>query len=496
MDLNDQNDHPVANVQALLLSDNNLIKESDDDHQSPSPQRKKPESSHAKESTEASDSKSSSCSKVVEDHLAKHEEVAASYADSKSEIKGWLNVEMIFTSLKEIREAVKEDPVLNKKVTEAIEAYTKNSINHIKLLSLSSTSMAWSLSPIMTNIRLTQAAIQSNVTSLKKDTSDIKSMGENFAHTATEEPPSYTKGEKANIDTKEMVVKESVKELEAEKELSRPHPSDTIPSQPESPPVAPKADRGKWIATNDTEEPTKKLVPASRKVHHDHDALILLLKKAAKEAKLLEMSKPDLIKVVQEEATKAGVDPKILKSAKGGQQFKKIQDAELKPEPITDVKIHPNTKPAEINVNKSTDKRNFKVYNPFKFGNFGINELDELGRKRKKMELEPEIRILALECNINLPNDIPFVNNMVIEEPEYGIFFIDVFGDEAFQRISNINKVGFETLWTYLVTASNITTLENTRFCLKLRKLIEDHPNQEKLKSKKVKLESMGYKLN
>ncbi|GKG23232.1 hypothetical protein Tco_0391268, partial [Tanacetum coccineum] len=48
------------------------------------------------------------------------------------------------------------------------------------------------------------------------------------------------------------------------------------------------------------------------------------LEQVTKEAML---NKPELIKVVQEEATKAGVDPKILASAKGGQEFKKIQDA-------------------------------------------------------------------------------------------------------------------------------------------------------------------------
>ncbi|GJS06208.1 DNA-directed DNA polymerase [Tanacetum coccineum] len=82
------------------------------------------------------------------------------------------------------------------------------------------------------------------------------------------------------------------------------------------------------------------------------------------------------------------------------------------------------------------------------------------------MELEPEIKVPGLECNRSLPEGFPFVNNMVIEEHEYGIFFTDIFGDQAFQRWDNIHK---------------------------LRKLIADHPNQEKLKSKKVKLEGLGY---
>ncbi|GKF57201.1 hypothetical protein Tco_0170738, partial [Tanacetum coccineum] len=119
-----------------------------------------------------------------------------------------------------------------------------------------------------------------------------------------------------------------------------------------------------------------------------------------------------------------------------------------------------------------------------------------LGRKRKIQELEPEIRIPGLECNRSLPEGVPFVNNMVIKEPKYGMFFIDVFGDEAFQIMNDIHKVDIETLLTYLVMASNITTAENTRLCLKLRKMIENHPDQEKLKSKKVKLESVGYKLD
>nr|GEW00311.1 hypothetical protein [Tanacetum cinerariifolium] len=134
------------------------------------------------------------------------------------------------------------------------------------------------------------------------------------------------------------------------------------------------------------------------------------IKKKAEEAKLLEMSKSKPIKVVQEEAAKAGVDPKILASAKGSQEFKKIQDVELKvlnkehsqkvkrqielkkkrleqymwttssrlkPEPITDVTIHPNTKPTVLTVYKGNHKRNFEVHNAFKFADFGVIELDE-----------------------------------------------------------------------------------------------------------------------
>nr|GEU74544.1 copia protein [Tanacetum cinerariifolium] len=83
---------------------------------------------------------------------------------------------------------------------------------------------------------------------------------------------------------------------------------------------------------------------------------------------------------------------------------------------------------------------------------------------------------------------------MVIEEPEYEIFFTDVFGDQAFQRWNDIHKVEVDSLVSYLVIVSMIKTLENARFCLKLKKLIAEYPDQEKLQSKKVKLESVGYK--
>ncbi|GJZ82141.1 retrovirus-related pol polyprotein from transposon TNT 1-94 [Tanacetum coccineum] len=156
----------------------------------------------------------------------------------------------------------------------------------------------------------------------------------------------------------------------------------------------------------------------------------------------------------------------------------------LKPEPVTDVKIHPNIKLAVLAVYRNNDKRNFKVHIPFKFRDFGINELDKLGpiiekkknsivkdlmtslgkryerlkkipeelgiqstlpapvhgqvasqssrRKRRHIELEPEIKVPRLECNRSLPDGVPFEKNMVIEEPEYGIFFTDVFVDQAF----------------------------------------------------------------
>nr|GEW67180.1 hypothetical protein [Tanacetum cinerariifolium] len=91
------------------------------------------------------------------------------------------------------------------------------------------------------------------------------------------------------------------------------------------------------------------------------------------------------------------------------------------------------------------------------------------GRKRKHVKLEPEIKVPSLDYNKSFPKGVPFVNNMVIEEPEYEIFFTGVLGDQAFQRWSDINKVGIETLVSYLVMTSMIKTLKNARFNLKVK---------------------------
>nr|GEZ83863.1 hypothetical protein [Tanacetum cinerariifolium] len=131
----------------------------------------------------------------------------------------------------------------------------------------------------------------------------------------------------------------------------------------------------------------------------------------------------------------------------------------LKLDPITNVKIHPNSKPVVLFVYTNNDKRNCDVHNPFKFTDFGITELDKLenpeelgiqsalpaplleqapsqasGRKMKHIELEQKIKVPRLDCNQSLPEGVSFVNNMVIEELEYEIFFTDVFGNQAFQR--------------------------------------------------------------
>ncbi|GJS39940.1 retrovirus-related pol polyprotein from transposon TNT 1-94 [Tanacetum coccineum] len=183
----------VADVQALLLFNDELMEESEDEvseardemdkdihhtdeeeTQSPLPNTDQPESSHAQ------DTKSdfhSTCPKALKkyDNWEKHEEAAASYADLKSEIKGFhddaykvhkgtkaafssyekllvkfqaqcgKDAEKILGSLKVIQDAIKEDPALNKKglksSVESLQASALMQDEHLAEWANSSTSM-------------------------------------------------------------------------------------------------------------------------------------------------------------------------------------------------------------------------------------------------------------------------------------------------------------------------------------------------------------------
>ncbi|GJZ04707.1 hypothetical protein Tco_0537982 [Tanacetum coccineum] len=179
---------------------------------------------------------------------------------------------------------------------------------------------------------------------------------------------------------------------------------------------------------------------------------------------MFEMTKTKVIKVVQEEAKNITLDPKTIISAKAGEKFKKAQDAEhqvLKRE-------HSQKAKRAMKLRK---KRNFQVHNLFKFVDFGVTKLDELGliiqkkkntisalpahvleqapseslgRKRKHMELEPKIKMEWYSQSWSGFSCVIPSNGLNDQDPR------------------------------------------ECQFSLKLRKLIVEHPDQEKLKSKKM----------
>ncbi|GKC04609.1 hypothetical protein Tco_0996219, partial [Tanacetum coccineum] len=288
--------------------------------------------------------------------------------NTTSDLFKGLNV--ITELLKKINNAIKDDPTMNKKISKATESFSKISTNIIEVLSLvkgfnffdlrssvnalqahalkqdeklaawakSSTNMAWNLGSRISGLERAQKHIQSSMSSLKEDSLSIKTMmtemyevfkgqssgsvtpplalthipanveGKNATKTATKDPPSHTKGETdANKQEKPNEYKHSTDSNIEFIGSSKPQPSIT---------------QAQLITTINPEQIIHK---EKAKVHIDKEERI---KKAEEEAMLFKISKPEVIKVVREEAKKLGIHLKEAITTKVGKIFKNAQDAE------------------------------------------------------------------------------------------------------------------------------------------------------------------------
>ncbi|GKE77358.1 hypothetical protein Tco_1543478 [Tanacetum coccineum] len=228
--------------------------------------------------------------------------------------------------LKEIKNAVKDDSAHALKQDEELAAWSK-----------SSTNMAWNL-----GFRLSGQSSGSVTLTLALTHIPANVEGENATNIATEEPPSHTEGETG--EPKRAIPISIIQPTKVPP--TQAQPITTITTHPKSSQAASRIDKGKGISTESEEDSLKKLVPASTIVLPDPDALIPytingevyhltakqlqaqmdmeeLIKKAEEEARLFAISKPEVIKVVQEEAEKIRLDPKKIASAKAGENFKK-----------------------------------------------------------------------------------------------------------------------------------------------------------------------------
>ncbi|GJY14633.1 hypothetical protein Tco_0385055 [Tanacetum coccineum] len=222
-----------------------------------------------------------------------------------SDLYKGLNV--ITQLLKDISNAVKDNPAINLKLDETTKTFARISSNVTKKEEAStswiksSTNMAWNLGSRMTGVKLSQTALKREISSLRQDTSEIKSMmsevyaafqgqpssapsgsvtptlaliniqanveGENANTTATEEPPYHTEGE-----TKEPRLAILISSIPSTVILpTQAQPITSIIIHPESSQATPKIDKGKGIAIEFDDDPSKKLVKASSIVHPDLD---------------------------------------------------------------------------------------------------------------------------------------------------------------------------------------------------------------------------------
>ncbi|GJZ48416.1 hypothetical protein Tco_0602248 [Tanacetum coccineum] len=330
--------------------------------------------------------------------------------------------------------------------------------------------------------------MQEDLSSLKSDTSEIKSMMieiyqafKGQSSTPSSSVPtttlSITEGS-ANVGEDETKKDESDKAKEEPtravpistiRPITRPNPEVALIEFSSRPPLTDPILKihvpqqtalviqreGKGIATDEQLESTKKVVPTSKGVREDPDEPIRVpyminekmhyltnyginahlekedtIKKAVEEAKMFEMTKT-------EKKKNTIINDLMISLGKRYERLKKI--------------------PKELGIQSALPAPILKQA-----------PSQSSGRKRKHMELEPEIKVPGLECDRSLPEGVPFMNNMV----------------------------GIDSLVSYLVMASMIKTPKNARFSLKLNKLIAEHLDQKKLQSKKVKLEATGYKLD
>ncbi|GKD50652.1 hypothetical protein Tco_1279628 [Tanacetum coccineum] len=168
-----------------------------------------------------------------------------------------------------------------------------------------------------------------------------------------------------------------------------------------------------------------------------------------------------------------------------------------------------------IIVYRGTDGRNFKVYETFLFGPFGIFELDELREiipkkknavvkdlmnslsrryeRLKKIPKELGIHSALPAPALDKPHPDPQERNRSTWNLSLKQESLDWNAIELSLKMSRSS-----TTWSLknLIAASMVKSTENARFSMKLRKLIAEHLDQEKLKSKKVKLEALGYKMD
>ncbi|GJZ27661.1 retrovirus-related pol polyprotein from transposon TNT 1-94 [Tanacetum coccineum] len=340
--------------------------------------------------------------KLTEAQWTQHKEAAIFYADLKASIEGYYE------------ENIDHNDQTDKVIDAAMNSLDKNSIARGDLLNaLNGATEA--LKAIQDAVKEGHSLVESLQATALTQEEQLASWAKSSTSMAWNLSPRITAVEKIYQSLK-ADTKEASSHTEREHAAMEEEPKNAVPittvkpteiptlkvqpiitiistSQPE--PFVPQRE-GKAIVTDDQPEDQRKLVPASKEIqaHLDKEEKI---KKAVEEAKMFEMTKTEVIKVVPEEAKKIGLYPKKIISVKAV-------------------------------ASQSS------------------------GRKRKHMELEPEIKVAWLECNRSLHDGVPFVNNMVIEEPEYGIFFIDVF--DATRAIPNM---GFNLVDVEGVCSSKMT---------------------------------------
>ncbi|GJZ76352.1 hypothetical protein Tco_0641024, partial [Tanacetum coccineum] len=215
-----------------------------------------------------------------------------------------------------------------------------------------------------------------------------------------------------------------------------------------------------------------------------HDQLAEILEKQEK-MKITKLSKPEIMKVAIEEVK--DVDVIIYSSnefLRHQEELIRVHSEKLKKKAEMKKKIK-----KYASLNEIVKSLNIDESLPLT-----LQDLSKLTKKKRKaIELEPETYIVSLDCNRVVPKGVKFIRNKVIEEPEFGLFFIDELADNTFQRVSDIHKVKTTTIMGYKIIAFYNKLLSNQKFVALMDKIILKRLDKHTLASKKSKLELVGY---
>ncbi|GJR41051.1 reverse transcriptase domain-containing protein, partial [Tanacetum coccineum] len=309
--------------------------------------------------------------------VGKSKEATDSYAGPQASIEGLNGFTKI---LKAVQEAVKEDPALNKNVLEATEAYTANTHNITKLLSLAKTFDFFVLKSLVKNVKLLLMLTMINWQPGLRLTKT--------SHLCPRMLAPYLQ----RLSTLRLLCRQ----------ISRPSKACAC-NDPDAPILVPY----------EINEKNFQLTEEQIQAYMDKEEQI---KKAAEEAKIAKAG--EKFKKAQDakhQVLKRGNSQKVKRlmelNKKRAEQYMWTISNRLKPEPITDVRIHPNSKPAVLTVFRNNEKRTIEVHSPFKYERLkkiheelGIQlalpapipkqaPSQSSGRKRKHMELEPKIKV-------------------------------------------------------------------------------------------------------
>nr|GEZ67256.1 hypothetical protein [Tanacetum cinerariifolium] len=208
-------------------------------------------------------------------------------------------------------------------------------------------------------------------------------------------------------------------------------------------------DKGKGIAKDSNVSPIK-LMKASREIHQDPDAPPLI-DYHMPDSKMFIMTYDEVDKVHNEKVKKNAERKKKIYDKYVWTTTKRINEGK----PI-EIHIHARTKLVDVTVYRNNDIMNFELHKEFKFYDFRISEWDELGPRGGDSGW---VRVGGFRLT-----GVKFRENMALEEPGFGLIFIDEFGDPTFQR----------------------------RFVKLMDKMIQQRPDKHVILSKKANLEVMG----